>query len=264
MLFKLIGLCGCVFFSLAAEELARLRWGDTLEILNYVKPYLPSDPIIVEAGAYDGRESVQIAQFWPAGKLYAFEPVPELYQKLAANTEKHLNVKAFQKAVSDANGSALFYLSVDQSDKEHISCSSSLLQPKAHLDYAPYVLFPSAIHVETVTLDEWAKQQNIDHLDFLWLDMQGCELKALKASELVKKARAIWTEIEFVEAYEGQDLYKETLDWMQANGFKLIASNIDVEQPNYWFGDALFVKEPSSQLGWVERALEWIGWNGKK
>lgn len=128
-----------------------------------------------------------------------------------------------------------------------MSCSSSLLAPKEHLTYANYVQFPKTTTVETINLDTWANQEKVDHIDFLWLDIQGSELNVLKTSDLVKKAKAIWLEIEFVEAYAGQPLFKDIKAWMDENSFKLVASNIDVNNPNYWFGDALFIKDSQTK-----------------
>lgn len=231
------------FWRVVSQEVARLEWGNNQQVLEFVRPYLPEDPIIVEAGAYDGRESVHIAKCWPKGKVYSFEPVPELFEKVKANIQSQPNVKCFKKALSNKDGAATIYLSVEQSDPSHVSCSSSLLAPKEHLTYANYVKFPGTTTVETTSLDSWANQEKIDHVDFLWLDMQGTELDMLKASALAKNAKAIWIEIEFVEAYAGQPLYKDIKAWMNDNGFKLVASNVDVNTPSMWFGDALFVKE---------------------
>lgn len=226
---------------IVSEEIVRFGWGNNQQVLEFVKPYLPKNPIIIEAGAYDGRESAHIAKFWPEGKVYSFEPVPELFEKVLANTKSQSNVKCFKQALSNKNGNAIFHLSVEQSDD--ISCSSSLLPPKEHLTYADYVSFPRTMIVETTSLDSWANQEKIDHVDFLWLDMQGHELDVLKASTLAKTAKAIWIEIEFVEAYAGQPLFKDIQAWMTANGFKLVASNVNVNTPNTWFGDALYINE---------------------
>ncbi|MBS0605190.1 MAG: FkbM family methyltransferase [Verrucomicrobia bacterium] len=89
----------------------------------------------------------------------------------------------------------------------------------------------------------WANDEGVDHVDFLWLDMQGFELDMIKASELAKNARAIWMEVEFVEAYAGQYLFYDVLSWMEANGFQLAATNFNLDRPNAWSADALFVKE---------------------
>jgi hypothetical protein len=58
----------------------------------------------------------------------------------------------------------------------------------------------------------------------------------------------VYTEVEFVEVYEGQYLYEDIKSWMNANGFRLAATDFDetqiateIEHHRYW-ANALFVK----------------------
>ncbi len=222
--------------------------GSTQKVLQFIKPFLPDNPVIIEAGSYNGEDTLQLAQFWPEGKVFAFEPVPELMEQTKRKTCFYPNISCFQKALSDRNGIATFYLS-EWGGK--VAGSSSLLPPKEHLNCDPSVSFPGVLKIETTTLDEWAKHQNVENIDFLWLDMQGYELNMLKESKLALNASVIYTEVEFLEAYEGQYLYEDITSWMHSNGFQLIATDfdetqIDQEMQNrrYW-GNALFIKPQS-------------------
>lgn len=228
-------------FTLDAKELIHLN-GRTSDILNVIKSYLPPNPVIIEAGANNGTDSLQMATVWPEGHLYCFEPVPEIFYFLRKNTRSYKNIQCYQKALSDFTGYTTFYLSsyVNNDSIGPISGSGSLLPPKEHLKYDPNIYFPSTTEVETITLDEWSKHEGINHIDFLWLDMQGYELNMLKASELIKNARVIYTEVIFVEAYKGQYLYEDVKIWMEANGFELIGNDFT---KNAWFGNALFLKK---------------------
>lgn len=239
----------CVFFipfNLFTESVQRLVPGSTRSVLCLAKKFLPKNPVIVEAGGYNGDDSVRIARFWPKGKLFSFEPVPELFNQVKEKTHFYSNISCFQKALSDQNGFATFYLS-EWGGK--VAGSSSLLFPKEHLICDPSVSFPTTLHVETITLDEWARQEKVNKIDFLWLDMQGYELNMIKASQLARDASVIYTEVEFVEAYEGQYLYEDVKSWMGANGFQLVATDFDDSQiakeianQRFW-GNALFVNK---------------------
>ena len=44
-------------------------------------------------------------------------------------------------------------------------------------------MFGDAIEVLTTSLDDWAAQHGVDRVDFLWLDLQGTELDALRGGE---------------------------------------------------------------------------------
>ena len=225
-------------------QVVRFEAGHADQVLHYVKPYLPKSPIIVEAGAYDGADTHRLARFWNQGRVYAFEPVPELFQKVQAVVQRLPNARCYQKALSNANGTATFYLSVLESDPQHVSASSSLLPPKEHLIKTPELSFPSTLEVPTVTLDEWARQENVHHVDFLWLDMQGFELNMLDQSQLARGARAIWLEVTFIEAYERQYVFNDVREWMAQNGFQLAATDFNLTKPEHWFGNALFIKRP--------------------
>src|SRR6266487_2479433 len=43
---------------------------------------LPARPVIVEAGAHNGSDTVVLARLRPGAFVHAFEPVPRLFQEL--------------------------------------------------------------------------------------------------------------------------------------------------------------------------------------
>jgi len=112
------------------------------------------------------------------------------------------------------------------------------------LSYAAWVSFQGTEVVQVTTLDQWAAEYGVQNIDLLWLDMQGSELQALKAApKLLSGVSVILTELEFVEAYEGQPLYLEVKAWLEEQGFVLIGGNFDFpKNPAQWFGDGLFVR----------------------
>jgi len=214
------------------------------EVLPFLRNFLPKNPIIVEAGAYHGKETSIMATFWPKGHVHAFEPVHELYE-IVKNTTHHLsNVSTYPLALGDRLEKRLMHLSTETFDREHISMSSSLYPPKEHLIYSA-TLFEGHETVDVITLDIWAKKYGISKIDMLWLDMQGYELPALKAAlNILKTVSVILTEVEFAEGYEGQPLYREVKEWLESQGFVLIGGNFSFpKHPRQWFGDALFVRK---------------------
>lgn|SRR3990167_11033729 len=232
---------------ISKDNIIRLPWGEFEEILSVICEFLPDNPTIVEAGAYDGSETVMMAKKIPDAKIYSFEPVPELYRKLNTKANSYKNINTYQLALADFNGKTKFHTSEESDAPGVVSQSSSILKPKDHLIYSS-TCFKNTIEVSAVTLDTWAKSNNIDHIDFLWLDMQGYELNTLKASpEILKTVKVIFTEVEFVEAYAGQSLYQEIKSWLESQGFKMVARNFDEPivkiNAGNWFGDALFIRK---------------------
>lgn len=200
-----------------------------------LQKYLPRNPIILDAGAHDGRTSIELSSFWPDGLVYAFEPVPELYNSLLMRTKAHKNIIPFRLALGEKIGTQKIYISQGRGDG-----SSSLLKPTGHLQHFPDVTFARETNVNVTTIDMWAKDNKISHIDLLWLDLQGMELQVLRASpEILKTVKAILTEINFTVLYEGNALYPVFKQWLFEQGFVEVYK--ELQHPT--FGDALFVRK---------------------
>ena len=50
-----------------------------------IKQFLPKNPVIVEAGAHIGRDTLKMHAIWPQATIHAFEPVPPLFKQLKKN-----------------------------------------------------------------------------------------------------------------------------------------------------------------------------------
>ncbi|MCX5924841.1 MAG: FkbM family methyltransferase [Candidatus Dependentiae bacterium] len=211
------------------------------QALDYIKPHLSSSPIIIEAGAFDGRDTQKLAATWPQGIIHAFEPVPELFALLQKNTAHLPNVHCYQLALSDKTGSATFYVSEKIKKQGMPTQAGSLHKPKERLLWSP-IIFPHTIMVPTITLDAWADRYHIDSVDFLWLDMQGHELNVLQAAPLVlPMVSVIYTEVGFIEAYERQQPYEVVKEWLESNHFTEVGRNFENQQ-QWFFGNMLLVR----------------------
>lgn len=222
-----------------------------IEALKVARRFLPTHPKILDCGAFDGKESCQMSTIWKGRNTnYCFEPVKQIYKELVSNTADYSNIYTYNLALGDAVGRQLMYLSRHSDSRDKVSMSSSLLQPKEHLNYSE-VEFSGEEWVDVTTLDVWAETNKIDKIDMLWLDMQGFELSALKASpKILSTVSVILTEVEFVEAYEGQPLYHEVKVWLEEQGFQMIGGNFSFpKKQDQWFGDALFVRKELLKKG---------------
>jgi len=233
----------CFLLSgLGAQQVARLPSNRTTHLILFLKTCLPENPVIVEAGAFDGGDSVKFVRTWPHAKVYSFEPVPENFVRLVDLTKSFHQITCYQCALSTTTGSARFITSEEPRNPNIPSMSGSLRAPKEHLKYSK-TLFKKSIMVDTITLDEWAQKNNVTAIDLLWLDTQGTELDIIKASpRMLKNIGCICLEVEFVEAYEGQALYAEIKSFLEQQGFELVACNFE-EKSTRWYGDAIFVRK---------------------
>jgi FkbM family methyltransferase len=211
------------------------------QTITILKQFLPDNPIIVEAGAFDGNDTKKMAKQWPAGIIHAFEPVPEIYERLVNNTQNITNVFRYPLALSDHNGNAEFYISERVTRPGIASQAGSLHKPKERLAHSP-LIFPRTTTVNTITLDQWAQDNNIMHIDLLWLDTQGHEQAILQAApHMIKNINVVLAEVSFIESYEGQPQYQAFVTWMNAHGFDYVGRDFQ-DMPTSFFGNALFVR----------------------
>ena len=210
-------------------------------IFALLKSILPTKPVIIEAGSFKGKDTKRLSSNWPHGAIYAFEPVPGIFERLQQNTKKLKNISCFQLALSNTTGGSTFYVSQKPIKKEAPFQAGSLKKPKERLKWSD-VIYPKTITVQTITLDEWAKQNNINQIDFLWLDVQGNTYEVLQgAQRLLPKIKAIWTEVEFIDAYEDQTQYEQLKEYLESKGFQAIAKDFE-NQKEWFFGNVLFYR----------------------
>src|SRR3990172_8793624 len=134
-----------------------------------LKRYLPENPVILEAGAYEGVETIEFTHVWPAATVHAFEPVQDLFTKLIPKLKPYKNIHIYNLALSDKNGFVPFFISyADYRNDRGCDQSSSILKPKLHMQYSTNVLFREPIQIPATTLDSWAKQENVQKIDFIW------------------------------------------------------------------------------------------------
>jgi FkbM family methyltransferase len=224
--------------------LRRLRSGaDVIEIsVGEIAGLLPDVRTILEAGALNGGDTVDLANQWPHAIVHAFEPVPEAFAEVVSRTADLPNVRRYQLALADESGPRVLHVSAD-AQGGYRPDSSSLLTPTGHLTEIPSVKFDEDITVDAVSLRDWAGQHGIDSIDLMWLDLQGMEIAVLRAStDVLAKTRAVVMEVSRREMYAGTPLYPDVIRWMKSQGFRPVIDRV-------WalFGNILFLRDRANQ-----------------
>ena len=235
LLISLISIHFC--YSDLPGELKNKSQGNRVPF-ELLKKLLPENPIILEAGAHIGKDTKWMSETWPKGTLHAFEPFQQFYNQLIKVAETHSNIKCYPFALSLQEGSANFYVA---------GGASSLLKPTDAFNNAYFkadLKNPST--VTCIKLDNWANQYNITKIDFMWLDMEGNELNALKAgTETLKKTHLIYIEVNLQNFWHECVQYTEMKQWLENKGFKEIWKDI---APN-WHGNILFLNQSKAFKG---------------
>lgn len=210
-------------------------------LLSVIQPYLPKNPIILEAGAFNGKDTYAMAHYWPEATIHSFEPVPEIFTILCMQTQQCTNVHCYPLALSNKSGVASFFNAQYLHKPNKLCPAGSLLAPKERLLHSS-IIYPKTISVPTIALDEWATLYSIGHLDFIWLDLQGHELAVLQAgTEILKSVTLLYVEVNFIEAYHEQPPADTIKEWLTTQGFYPIAQ--DFTDKKKFFGNILFKKQ---------------------
>lgn len=208
---------------------ATTDWKDDL------RKAVPDPNVILDCGANVGQMAGAFRAQFPKAKIYSFEPVSSVYEKLSQAC-KSIGVVPVHAAVSDRTGKTTINLTTG-------SEAHSLLSYQEGNPCAQWTWVKGHEEVNVVALDDWCRQSNIcfDRVDILKLDIQGAELLALYgARELLRSVKAIFLEVCFVPIYKDAPLFAEVDQFLREAGFHRRAV-YPSDQPHNW-GDALYVK----------------------
>lgn len=198
-------------------------------ILTYIKKFLPASPVILEAGGDNGDDTIRMKTAWPDATMHVFEPLPWSFQTIVKKTNHLPNINCYQYALTDFSGETDFHVDIPNNGSSSIGAPLSF--NKGEFD-------PKPLKVACITLDEWAEQNNVNQIDFMWLDMESHELYALKkGTKILDTVKVIFTEVAYEPVREGSCLYPDLKKFLEEHGF------VEVWK---WqvarFGDALFIK----------------------
>jgi len=227
----------CRYPKQLARKLACVLLGKEnkhLEVEDFL-PLLPANPVIFEAGASRGMDTVKFAKLWPEAQIFAFEPEPTTFAVLTQETEAFANVQRFQLALAEQTGTAAFHVS-SRSDNANATDASSLLKPLEIAKDLFNMDFSNQVTVQAVTLADFMREREVDHIDLMWLDMQGMEINCLMASkEALGHVDRIYMEVSLHPLYEGAPLYPAACKAMESVGFSPVKEFLNPFQ-----GDVLF------------------------
>ena len=175
---------------------------------------------VFHIGAHHGGEVKGYFEDNEADRVVLFDPQRECYDKLIEQFGDDDRVVIEQLALGSSTESREMYVETANDGQ-----SSSLLQPKFHLEMYPRIVFNEVIEVDVDTLDNYVQRKNIDLEDFdmINIDVQGFELEVFSgAIETLKSIDYILTEVNFVEMYHGCPPFDLLNEFLESQGFKVI------------------------------------------
>lgn len=165
------------------------RTSGEINALNYVKKHAESEMIIFDVGANVGDYVNELLNFLD-GKytVHCFEPALRTYQILQNNVKDERVIKN-NIGLSDVSGQELLYYNEEKSGlaslyKRQIESSAKQLDKTEQ--------------VQISTIDEYCERHQINYIDFLKMDIEGNEYKALCGAKRMLQSQKIGAiQIEF-------------------------------------------------------------------
>jgi len=196
----------------------------TLKKIFKHKDYL----VIVDIGSFNALEAIHFSKHYPNSQIFSFEPHPDSYANCLENTKNIKNIKVINKAVYSSSKVVKFF-TIDKeksvtNNPEGVLGSSSMLLGNPEYPYEKYV--QNEIEVEAIRIDDFLIQNNLEKIDFAWIDVQGVGLSVLKSfGSFLHTVKVIHIEGENFEIYENQEMFSEIHSFLLKNKFKLIDGN---------------------------------------
>lgn len=211
---------------------------------NLFKHFPPTDtPVIIfDVGARDCNESIVFYTKFKNARIFSFECNPNTLGLCRKAIEPYKDrITLIERAVCEHDGSILFY-PINQektitSWKDGNPGASSLFRSNGTYEHEYYV--QDEVIVPSTRLDTIMEMHNIEHVDIMWMDLQGAELLALKSlGKYLQNVKCIYTEISHRPIYEGQVMFHDLHSFLSSNGFCLVG------EPKYtgWQEDVIYVR----------------------
>jgi FkbM family methyltransferase len=182
---------------------------------------------IVEAGASDGVDTLELSKYFPEAKIYALEPVKDQFKHLTIKFRNTDNVFLINKALDNQISRRKIYVGKNIGYLQGQG-SSSLMKPQMHEAIFPEIKFEKFETIETTTLTELLKEFNIKKIDLLWLDIQGKEFDVLTEfhESLKSKVKLLYLEMSRLPIYEGMPTIKNFTKFLEDSGFVCIFDDV--------------------------------------
>lgn len=194
----------------------RLRGIDVRMFESLNKPWLLNSGIrtVFDVGANTGQFARAVHEVLPEAYIYSFEPLSDCFMELQRAMRNVEKFQAFNIALGESEGEALFYRS------EWSPSSSLRLMSPLHKENFPYTANESRETVLIRKLDDFLEESNIKDNVLVKVDVQGCEDKVIAGGKrLLKRAKVLILETSMVSLYQGQPLFREIFTLLDREGF---------------------------------------------
>lgn len=139
--------------------------------LLLIHQLLKDDSVFIDIGTNKGIYLYQAEKVIKSGKIFGFEPNSSLVNYIKPLFPK---VKLFPLAVSSSTGTSVLHIPKK---------GNGLQDTRASLEDMGDAV--EKLEIQTITLDDWAKQENVKKIDLVKIDVEGHEFDTIKGSKAI-------------------------------------------------------------------------------
>ena len=162
---------------------------------------------IIDVGANTGGYAEELRIFFPKARIYAIEPHPETFKVLLASAKKN-KIFAYNQGFGNYVGKRDLWDFADDAKLKSTQPTSTLASTLKEVVENLHQQKAQAYAFKMNTLDNFAKKEKINEIDFLKIDVEGAEISVLLgAKKMLKNNKISFIQFEFNE----MNIYSRTL-----------------------------------------------------
>ena len=193
-------------------------------IASYLKNKINKIDVLFDVGSHMGTYTDIVLKVYPDCKSFLFEPQSKIFKKIEQKYSNIENIDVFNLAISDTEKKQNLNL-----NNHDLTASLLDFDPKSNYLKFKAKLYQTDINnmnygtelVQTITLDKFIIDNNLEKIDLLKIDTEGNEFNVLKGLEKkINIVNNILIEIHHRELflnYNPEKIHQYLID----NGFKL-------------------------------------------
>ena len=136
---------------------------------------------VFDVGANYGQTALHYNELFHEAYIYSFEPVNKSFLKLQKSVEGNVRIKCFNIAFGQE--SKKMEISLFEEEQSQLN-SLKTINSSSDINSIKEI-------ITVVTLDDFAKTENVQRIDLLKIDTEGFELEVLKGASTLLKDRKV-------------------------------------------------------------------------
>ncbi len=159
--------------------------------------------VLFDVGANRGDYCKLLAETFPQSKIFAFEPHPQTFRLLNETVEGigHRDLTTINAALGASTGELSLFDYPDSDGSTHATLCEDVLKLSSDKQ-------ASSTMVQVDTVDRFCQAHSIDHIDFLKIDTEGCDLSVVEgAKEMIARQAISCLQLEFGELHLQSRVY---------------------------------------------------------